>query len=94
MTLEELKAKVGEALADAKSKIEELDAKKDSISEELKDEFQERIDELRAKKEELESKIDELEDVSEDKWEEIKDVLGDSIKSFKEGFTNLGRLFE
>ena len=94
MTKEEIKAQAGEALADAKSKIQELDAKKDSISAELKGEFQEKIEALKAKKDALEAKIDALEDDAEDKWDEIKDVLGDSLKSFKEGFTNLGRLFD
>jgi hypothetical protein len=36
----------------------------------------------------------ELTDVAEDKWDDIKAVLGDSLKSFKEGFTSLGKLFE
>jgi predicted nucleic acid-binding Zn-ribbon protein len=94
MNLEELRGKAAEALAEAKIKIEELDAKKDSISAELKEEFQEKIEELRSKKEELAAKIEELEEVAEDRWDEIKDVLGDSMKSFKEGFTNLGKLFE
>lgn len=94
MTKEEIKAKASEALADAKSKIQELDAKKDSISEELKSEFQEKMDALKAKKDALEAKIDDLEEDAEEKWEEIKDILGDSLKSFKEGFANLGRLFD
>lgn len=94
MTKEEIKAKAGEALAEAKSKIKELDAKKDGLSAELKEEFQEKVTALKAKKEALETKIDELEDDAEDKWDEIKDVLGDSLKSFKEGITNLGRLFD
>lgn len=94
MTKEEIKAKAGEALADAKTKIQELDAKKDSISAELQAEFQEKIEALKAKKDTLEAKIDGLEDDAEEKWEEIKDILGDSLKSFKEGFANLGRLFD
>lgn len=94
MTKEEIKAKAGEALADAKTKIRELDAKKDSISAELQAEFQEKIEALKAKKDTLEAKIDGLEDDAEEKWEEIKDILGDSLKSFKEGFANLGRLFD
>lgn len=94
MTKEEIKAKASEALADAKSKIQELDAKKESISAELKEEFQEKINEMKAKKDSLEAKIDAIEDDAEDKWEEIKDVLGDSLQSFKEGFTNLRRLFD
>lgn len=94
MTKEEIKAKAGEALADAKSKIQEFDAKKDHLSSELKAEFQEKIEVLKAKKEALESKIDSIEDDAEDKWDEVKEILGDSLKSFKEGFSNLGRLFE
>jgi len=93
MTKDELKAKANEALADAKSKIQEFDAKKDNIAAELKEEFQEKIEILKAKKDLLQSKIDSLDDNAEDKWEEIKDILGDSLKSFKEGFSNLGRLF-
>jgi predicted nucleic acid-binding Zn-ribbon protein len=81
-------------LADAKAKIQELDDKKDSISAELKAEFQEKIEAIRAKKDELEAKIDALEDDAEDKWEEVKDILADSLQSFKEGFVNLGRLFD
>jgi chromosome segregation ATPase len=93
MTKEELKAKASEALADAKSRIKEYDEKKDDLSAELKQEFQEKIDALKTKKEALEAKIDALEDDAEDKWDEIKEVLGDSLKSFKEGISNLGRLF-
>lgn len=81
-------------MADAKAKIQELDDKKDSISAELKAEFQEKIEAIRAKKDELEAKIDALEDDAEDKWEEVKDILADSLQSFKEGFVNLGRLFD
>jgi SMC interacting uncharacterized protein involved in chromosome segregation len=94
MTKDEIKAKASEALADAKSTIQELDAKKDTLSAELKEEFEEKVNALKAKKDALEAKIDALEDGAEDKWEEIKDVLGDSLKSFKDGFTNLGRLFD
>lgn len=94
MTKDEIKAKASEALADAKSTIQELDAKKDTLSAELKEEFEEKVNALKAKKDALEAKIDALEDDAEDKWEEIKDVLGDSLKSFKDGFTNLGRLFD
>lgn len=94
MTKEEIKAKAAEAIADAKSKIQELDAKKDDLSAALKEEFLEKIEVLKAKKDALEAKIDTLDDDAEDKWEEIKDVLGDSLKSFKEGFANLGRLFD
>jgi chromosome segregation ATPase len=93
MTKDEIKAKAQEAISDAKLKIQEFDAKKDGITAELKEEFQEKIELLKAKKDLLQSKIDSLDDDAEDKWEEIKDILGDSIKSFKEGFTNLGRLF-
>lgn len=94
MTKDEIKAKASEALADAKSTIQELDAKKDTLSAELKEEFEEKVNVLKAKKDALEAKIDALEDDAEDKWEEIKDVLSDSLKSFKDGFTNLGRLFD
>jgi predicted nucleic acid-binding Zn-ribbon protein len=94
MNKEEIKLKASEALADAKAKIQELDDKKDSISAELKAEFQEKIEAIRAKKDELEAKIDAIEDDAEDKWEEIKDILADSLQSFKEGFVNLGRLFD
>jgi DNA repair exonuclease SbcCD ATPase subunit len=94
MTKEELKATANEALTDAKTKIQELLDKSEGISSELKSEFDEQVAILKTKKEELELKLDELEDQSEDKWEEIKDILGDSVQSFKEGFTNLGRLFD
>ncbi|WP_026965830.1 hypothetical protein [Algoriphagus terrigena] len=94
MTKEEIKAKAGEALAEAKSKIQELDAKKDGLSAELKEEFMEKVEVLKAKKDALEAKIDALQDDADDSWEEIKDILADSLKSFKEGFTNLGRLFD
>ncbi len=94
MTKEELKAKANEALADAKSKIQEFDAKKDHITGELKEEFREKIEILKEKKDLLQAKIDTLDDDAEDKWDEIKEVLSDSLKSFKEGFTNLGRLFD
>lgn len=94
MNKEELKAKAYEALDEAKAKIQELDAKKDALSAELKAEFEEKIGELKAKKEELSVKLDALEDDAEDKWEEIKDIVGDSLASFKEGFRNLGRLFD
>lgn len=94
MTKEEIKLQASETLADAKAKIQELDAKKDSISAELKEEFYEKIEVLRAKKDALEAKIDAIEDDAEDKWEEIKEILGDSLQSFKEGFTNLKRLFD
>jgi chromosome segregation ATPase len=94
MNKEEIKLKASETLADAKAKIQELDDKKDSISTELKAEFQEKIEAIRVKKDELEAKIDALEDDAEEKWEEIKVILGDSLQSFKEGFSNLGRLFD
>jgi Skp family chaperone for outer membrane proteins len=93
MTKDEIKAKAQEALADAKSKIQEFDAKKDHIAADLREEFQEKIELLKKKKDLLQSKIDTLDDDAEDKWDDIKDILSDSLKSFKEGFSNLGRLF-
>jgi Skp family chaperone for outer membrane proteins len=93
MTKDEIKAKAQEALADAKSKIQEFDAKKDHIAADLREEFQEKIELLKKKKDLLQAKIDALDDDAEDKWDDIKDILSDSLKSFKEGSSNLGRLF-
>lgn len=93
MKKEEIKAKATEALTEAKSKLEELQGKRESMTAELKEEFDEKVILLKVKKKELELKLERMEDQSEEKWDEIKDVLGDSIQSFKDGFTNLGKLF-
>lgn len=94
MTKDEIKAKADLVFADIKSKIQELDEKKDVLSDDLKEEFREKVEALKAKKEALEAKIDEIEDDADEKWEDIKDILGDSYQSFKDGIINLGRLFD
>lgn len=94
MKKEEIKAKALEALADAKAKLQELQSKRSSISADLREDFDQQMAAMKAKKDELEAKLDSMEDKAEEKWEEVKDVLGDSLRSFKEGFTHLGRLFD
>jgi vacuolar-type H+-ATPase subunit D/Vma8 len=64
------------------------------MSSELKAEFDEKIKTLKAKGEELKQKIGSYEDEGEDKWDEVKEVLIDSMDSFKQGFVKLGKLFD
>lgn len=93
MNKAELKNKAKTTIDEAYSKISELEGKRDQITGDLKSEFDEKISLLKAKGEELKSKISSLEDEGEDKWDEVKDILADSMDSFKEGFAKLGKLF-
>lgn len=93
MNLEEIKTKFKEAVTEAKEKLAELEAKRESLSDDLKEEFDEKMAQLKTKKDELEAKLEEIEDDTEDKWDEFKDKLGDASQSFKEGFKKLGSLF-
>lgn len=93
MNKAEIKNSAKTTIDEAYAKISELEGKREEIKGDLKSEFDEKIKLLKAKGEELKSKISSLEDEGEDKWEEVKDVLSDSLDSFKEGFAKLGKLF-
>lgn len=93
MNKEEIKSKAKKAIDEAYAKISELEGRRDQLTGELKADFDEKIISLKAKGEELKSKISSFEDKGEDKWDEVKDVLSDSMDSFKEGFAKLGKLF-
>ncbi|MGM0945525.1 MAG: hypothetical protein ACQEW9_10100 [Bacteroidota bacterium] len=93
MNTEEIKAKFKSALSEAKTKLADLEAKREDLSDNLKAEFDEKLAQMKAKKDDLEKKLDQLEDTSEDKWDEVKDHLSDAASSFKEGFSKLGKLF-
>jgi len=93
MNKAEIKNKAKNAIDEAYAKISELESKRDHMSSELRGEFDEKIKALKAKGEELKQKISSYEEEGEDKWDEVKDILSDSMESFKEGFSKLGKLF-
>lgn len=93
MNKADIKNNAKKIIDEAYAKISELEGKRDQITGELKSEFDDKIKLLKAKGEDLKLKISSLEDEGEDKWDEVKDVLADSMDSFKEGFAKLGKLF-
>lgn len=93
MNKADIKNKAKNTIDEAYAKISEMEGKRDQITGDLKSEFDDKIKLLKVKGEELKLKISSLEDEGEDKWDEIKDVLADSMDSFKEGFAKLGKLF-
>jgi len=93
MNKADIKNNAKKIIDEAYAKISELEGKRDQITGELKSEFDDKIKLLKSKGEELKLKISSLEDEGEDKWDEVKDVLADSMDSFKEGFAKLGKLF-
>jgi len=89
----EFKNKAKASIDDIFAKIDEMEAKKNSISEDLKHEYEETLFSLRLKKAELQLKYDEMLNAKEEKWEEVKTVFSSASESFKEGFSRLATLF-
>jgi DNA repair exonuclease SbcCD ATPase subunit len=76
------------------NKIEELESKKDTLSESLKAEYDKKIAELKLKRIELKSNLDDMEKVAESKLDELKGTVEAASASFKDGFNKLADLFK
>lgn len=75
-------------------KIDEFEAKSESVKESTKDVYNTKIAELKLKKIELQDTYNDLMDASEEKWEEVKESLSVSTEYFKKGFAELGAMFK
>jgi phage host-nuclease inhibitor protein Gam len=93
MEREEFKVKAKQTIDDLFVHIDKLEAKMNKAKASSKEKYKTEIDELKLKGAELQSKYDKLEDAMEDKWEEVKAAFQESIPSFKQGFSVLGRIF-
>lgn len=89
----EFKTKAKASIDDIFAKIDELEARKNSISEELRHDYEETLFSLRLKKAELQARYDDMLNAKEEKWEEVKTVFSSASESFKEGFARLATLF-
>ncbi|MFP4556960.1 MAG: hypothetical protein ACLFNU_08835 [Bacteroidales bacterium] len=94
MTREEFKEKAKQGLDDLFTKIDELDKKKDLVSDDLKNSYHEQIEELNKRKHELKSKFLKLMGASENDWEEHKNSFNSTYDTFKEGYYKLSSFFK
>lgn len=94
MNREELKAKAHAAVDKMFTQLDELDAKKDQLSEKAKAEYAEKREALAKKKVELQAKYKDLEDASGESLDDLKVALDKSAESFKEAFGNIKTHFK
>ncbi len=75
------------------ARIDELEAKKDRVTEDKKQEYEEMLASLRQRKKLLLDKYNNLSSSAEDKWEEARITFSDASESFKDGFDKIASLF-
>jgi hypothetical protein len=69
--------------------IEEIERKKDKLSEAAKAKFSSQIDELKQKRGELVDKLNDIKETGTYSWDEMKAAFNESAESFKTHFANI-----
>lgn len=75
-------------------KAEKLEQKKDDLSDNLKESYDKQIIALNNKKTELKSQLEDIQESTDKNWEEVKETFSESMKHYKAGFKELGKLFK
>lgn len=88
------KIKTLEAIDSIFDQTQKMEEKRNRLNENMKQKYDKQIDALKKRRKEMKEKLDELEDSSEENWEEVKDTLSVSLKHYKAGFAELGKLFK
>lgn len=89
MSREDFKEQAKKSIDDIFVKMDELEAKKNTIEGHAKAKHKEKINDMKTKKKELQAKYDDLSDASDEKWEEVKSAFSSASDSFKEGFSKI-----
>jgi len=73
--------------------IDELEAKKESVSAEMSKTYDEKINKLKESKTHLQQQYQQLSETADDKWEDVKTAFSKSSASFKNGLDELTKIF-
>ncbi len=90
----DFKLKTLEAIDNIFDQMEKLELKRDSLSESFKKSYDQQMAALKMRRSELKSTLEGLEKTSEANWNEAKEVVSESMKHYKAGFEELGKLFK
>jgi len=94
MTREEFKEKAKQGIDELFTKIDELEKKKDDVTDDLKNSYNDQISELNKRKEELKLKFLKLMGATDQDWEEHKNSFDSTYATFKEGYYKLSSFFK
>lgn len=93
MSKEDVKKNAKKNIDKLFDEIDNMEAKKDQLSETSRKKYNEKISDLKERKEHLIKKYHELENVGEDKWDEIAASFDKAGESFKKGFKEIAEIF-
>lgn len=88
------KIKTIETIDSIFDQVEKMEQKKDQLNENMKQKYDDQNKALNERRNGLKKKLDEIENSSEKNWEEAKEALSASLKHYKAGFEELGKLFK
>jgi len=92
MNKQEFRIKAHQKVEELIAEYEKLDQKKDTLSANLRNKYNQQMESLRKKRSELEDNLKKIEE--NDKWEEKKEIFNKSLEHYKNGFSELGKLFK
>ena len=90
----EFKLKTLETIDNTFDQLDKLEQKKDDLNDSLKQRYDEQMASLKKQRAELKMTLEELENNSESNWDETKEIISKSMKHYKSGFEELGKLFK
>lgn len=82
-----------EKIDTAFDKLQKLENKKNEVKSELKQKYEKQVEELNRRKKELQENFKAVENATDANWKEKEQIYSASLKHFKEGFTELEKLF-
>ncbi len=93
MEKEKFKQNAKKTIDDIFNKIEELEQKRNHVSDRVKAKYDEQIAALKAKYADMEKDYQELESTSGQAWNDAKQKFSESADYFKAGLTTIAQIF-
>jgi len=94
MNRTEFKVKALENIDQLFNKVDEMEQKKELLTEKLKKEYYKQVADLKERKADLVKKLDAVESAPESKFEAAKQAYSETLKRYKTRYNELSKLFK